>query len=67
MIFVNFGGGGYDFLEHVTWNGLHVADLVFPWFVWIMGACVPISLLSSFKKNVPNKTLMWNVFKVIRF
>lgn len=63
MIFVNFGGGGYDFLEHVTWNGLHVADLVFPWFVWIMGACVPISLLSSFKKNVPNKTLMWNVFK----
>jgi heparan-alpha-glucosaminide N-acetyltransferase len=23
--------GGYWFLEHATWNGLNVADLVFPW------------------------------------
>ena len=31
MIFVNDGAGGYHFLEHATWNGLHVADLAFPW------------------------------------
>ena len=31
MIFVNDGAGGYYFLEHATWNGLHVADLAFPW------------------------------------
>ena len=31
MIFVNDGAGGYFFLEHATWNGLHVADLAFPW------------------------------------
>ena len=31
MIFVNDGAGGYWFLEHATWNGLHVADLAFPW------------------------------------
>ena len=31
MIFVNDGGGGYWFMEHATWNGLYVADLVFPW------------------------------------
>ena len=24
--------GGYWFLEHATWNGLNVADLVFPWY-----------------------------------
>ncbi|ERL89601.1 hypothetical protein D910_06966 [Dendroctonus ponderosae] len=64
MIFANFGNGGYDVIQHATWNGLHVADLVFPWFMWIMGACIPISLASSFKKGVPNKDIMWNVSKV---
>ncbi|CAF2512996.1 unnamed protein product [Rotaria sp. Silwood2] len=37
MIFVNYGGGGYWFFKHSIWNGLTVADLVFPWFTWIMG------------------------------
>jgi len=31
MIFVNYGGGGYWFFDHSKWNGLTVADLVFPW------------------------------------
>ena len=39
MIFVNYGGGGYWFLAHSVWNGLTVADLVFPWFMWIMVSC----------------------------
>ena len=34
MIFVNGGGGSYTFFEHATWNGLTVADLVFPWYVY---------------------------------
>lgn len=33
MIFVNDGGAGYYFLDHATWDGLYVADLVFPWYV----------------------------------
>jgi heparan-alpha-glucosaminide N-acetyltransferase len=33
MIFVNYGGGGYSFFSHSKWNGLTVADLVFPWCV----------------------------------
>jgi heparan-alpha-glucosaminide N-acetyltransferase len=37
MIFVNYGGGGYWFFEHAGWNGLTVADLLFPWFMWMMG------------------------------
>lgn len=32
MIFVNDGAGQYFFFEHATWNGLQVADLVFPWY-----------------------------------
>jgi len=31
MIFVNYGGGKYWFFKHSKWNGLTIADLVFPW------------------------------------
>lgn len=31
MIFINYGGGQYWFFQHSVWNGLTVADLVFPW------------------------------------
>lgn len=33
MIFVNYGGGGYWWLDHSAWDGLTVADLLFPWFM----------------------------------
>ncbi|CAH1170184.1 unnamed protein product [Phaedon cochleariae] len=63
MIFANFGCGGYEFIDHAKWNGLHIADLVFPWFIWIMGACIPMSLTSSFKRKILNKELMANITK----
>ncbi|XP_018578372.1 heparan-alpha-glucosaminide N-acetyltransferase-like [Anoplophora glabripennis] len=63
MIFANFGCGGYHFIEHTTWNGLHIADLVFPCFIWIMGACIPMSLNSNFKKGLSNKTIFLNILK----
>ena len=44
MIFVNYGGGGYYFFDHAPWNGLTFADLLFPWFVWIMGTSMAISM-----------------------
>lgn len=31
MIFVNYGGGQYWFFKHSVWNGITIADLVFPW------------------------------------
>ena len=36
MIFVNYGGGGYWFLDHSIWHGLTIADLVMPWFMFTM-------------------------------
>lgn len=59
MVFVNYGGGGYWFFNHSKWNGLTVADLVFPWFVWIMG----VSLVFSFKGR--GKTSLFNQFYLI--
>ena len=61
MIFVNDGGGGYWFMEHATWNGLYVADLVFPWFLWIMGVCIPMSVSSALKRETPTKSVIWGV------
>ncbi|EDS25684.1 conserved hypothetical protein [Culex quinquefasciatus] len=61
MIFVNSGGGDYWWIEHATWNGLHVADLVFPWFLFIMGVCIPISLRSQLGRNVPRYEILKNV------
>lgn len=43
MIFVNNGGGKYMFFNHSAWFGLTVADLVLPWFAWIMGFTITIS------------------------
>jgi len=61
MIFVNDGGGGYWFMEHATWNGLYVADLVFPWFLWIMGVCIPMSVKSSIRRETPTRTVVWTI------
>ena len=52
MIFVNYGGGGYWFFEHSDWNGLTIADLVFPWFIFMMGVSMHLSFRSMAKRNL---------------
>ena len=64
MIFVNYGGGDYNFMDHAIWNGLQVADLVFPWFMWIMGVCIPISIKSVLKTNARVKDVIFSIFEV---
>lgn len=46
MILVNNGGGklSYDSLRHSAWNGLTLCDLVFPFFLFIMGISTYIAL-----------------------
>nr|XP_020662825.1 heparan-alpha-glucosaminide N-acetyltransferase isoform X2 [Pogona vitticeps] len=51
MVFVNYGGGKYWFFKHQSWNGLTVADLVFPWFVFIMGTSIALSLSSMLRRG----------------
>uniref|UniRef100_A0A8C0F304 Heparan-alpha-glucosaminide N-acetyltransferase n=1 Tax=Bubo bubo TaxID=30461 RepID=A0A8C0F304_BUBBB len=69
MVFVNYGGGKYWFFKHESWNGLTVADLVFPWFVFIMGTSISLSLSSmlrwgSSKRKVLGK-ILWRSFLLI--
>lgn len=46
MILVNNAGGKFTYepLKHATWNGLTPCDLVFPFFLFIMGISTYISL-----------------------
>ena len=55
MVFVNYGGGGYKFIEHQPWHGIALADFVFPWFLWIMGVSLTISISSMIHKQNKSK------------
>ncbi|TRY54884.1 hypothetical protein DNTS_010998 [Danionella cerebrum] len=61
MVFVNYGGGGYWFFQHAPWNGLTVADLVMPWFVFIIGASVMLAFSSMRRKGVSWQQLLRKV------
>ncbi|CAG9802036.1 unnamed protein product [Chironomus riparius] len=52
MIFVNYGGGYYWWTGHADWNGFLMADIVFPWFLFIMGVCIPMSIRSQFMRKI---------------
>lgn len=64
MIFVNTGGGEYWWMDHCAWNGLHIADVVFPFFLWIMGVCIPLSLKSQIRRNISKQDMLMNVLTV---
>lgn len=63
MIFVNDGGGHYAILEHATWNGMNLADTLFPWFLWIMGVCIPISIKSQLKRKTSRIRIFGDVIR----
>jgi predicted acyltransferase len=47
MIIVNIQGNSdaaYTALKHAEWHGLTFADLVFPWFLFIVGLSIPLVL-----------------------
>ena len=54
MILVNNGWGeSYEMLEHSKWNGMTPCDLVFPFFLFIMGISCYLSLVKSEFKPTP--------------
>ncbi|XP_042494703.1 heparan-alpha-glucosaminide N-acetyltransferase-like isoform X2 [Macadamia integrifolia] len=50
MIFVDYGGSVFPIIAHSPWNGVHLADFVMPFFLFISGVS-----LSLVYKNVSNK------------
>ena len=52
MIFVNYGAGEFVELKHSPWNGIHFADLIFPFFIFIMGVSIAISMKNITVENI---------------
>ncbi len=69
MIVVNNAGGpqSYESLRHSTWNGLTPCDLVFPFFLFIMGVTTFLSLSKSgFKASWPViRKILWRAGMIV--
>ncbi|TAL60707.1 MAG: DUF1624 domain-containing protein [Legionella sp.] len=63
MIIVNSAGTDlpYPILDHATWNGCTLADLVFPFFLFIVGLTSTISLRKH--QQDPTQDIYWVIFK----
>jgi len=48
-------------MEHVPWIGFHFEDLIFPLFMFISGATIPIALLSKLERGTPKWELVVKV------
>jgi predicted acyltransferase len=50
-------------MEHVTWNGFHFYDLIFPLFMFISGIAVPFSVKSALVKDPSKSRLLIRFLK----
>lgn len=65
MILVNSPGNdtSYRLLEHSVWNGCTLADLAFPFFLFIVGVSLVFSLSKATAKGASFRTLISKIFK----
>lgn len=64
MILVNSQGNeAYRLISHSDWNGCTLADLVFPFFVFILGVSLVISLSKSLAQGISLNTLITKILK----
>lgn len=48
-------GNVYSQLDHAAWNGWTFTDLIFPFFLWIVGVAVPLSMGRRLEMGEPKK------------
>src|SRR5699024_5147167 len=66
MILVNNPGNWnhiYNPLEHAVWNGWTLTDLVFPFFLFIVGVAMTYSFRSMRRKGMSKQDIYKKVFK----
>src|SRR5690349_21612672 len=65
MILVNSPGNEttYAPLDHAPWNGLTPTDLVFPFFVFIVGVSLAFSFSKRLERGEEKTQLLLQVFK----
>lgn len=50
-------------MHHVSWNGFHFEDLIFPLFMFISGVAIPFALTSRLEKGTPKPVLHKKIFQ----
>ena len=61
MLFVNHAGKVPGWIPHAPWNGLHLADLVMPSFLLIVGVSTALSLTASRQRGASPRVLLQRV------
>jgi len=57
MVNNNGGSGAWWFMEHAPWNGLTPTDLVFPTFVFVVGASIVFAFHARMKRGATRAQL----------
>jgi predicted acyltransferase len=65
MILVNSldNNHGYNWLSHSNWDGCTLADVVFPFFIFIVGVSVTLSITKLRAKGLQTSVLLQKVIK----
>ncbi len=66
MILVNNPGAWTDVyapLQHATWNGCTAADLIFPFFLFTVGAAVTVSVGQRARHGAARHRLVWQILR----
>ena len=61
MLFVNHAGKEPQWIAHAPWNGLHLADLVMPCFLLIVGMSTALSLTAGRRRGAATSDLLHRV------
>jgi predicted acyltransferase len=63
MVNNNGGSGSWRFMNHAAWNGLTATDLVFPTFVFVVGASIVFAVEARLKRGATRAELAWHTVK----
>ena len=63
MVNNNGGSGSWHFMNHAEWNGLTPTDLVFPTFVFVVGASIVFAFEARLKRGATRTQLAWHTVK----
>lgn len=65
LFIANITGAGWlvDQMDHASWAGLHMYDLIFPLFMFLSGVAIPYAIISKLDRGVPKIDLLKKAFK----
>lgn len=63
MVNNNGGSGSWGFMNHAAWNGLTATDLVFPTFVFVVGASIVFAFEARLTRGVSRSSIAWHTVR----